>query len=327
MKKIRLAAFLALSITACTPKDNATAETAGERWYFTFSTEELTVRSAPENSITGSVGISAYISDTEDISGRPEYMWNEEVVRSGAGWNTLNSFQKPEAGRHLRFQAYYPYAPQTGTPAIRLSDSSVSGPMSLEYEVPSDVAGQIDLMTGESPVLSTDVENKDVPVTMYHRLSAIRFVTGDIGLAGTIRSISLINVHKKGAYRIGDDGWSLDSGTDGVFSVYPDYVVEGVTLAEDPDGRQEVAGGDNTFIMLPQPIPDEARLQIRYEAEIDGVTDIHVLETKLKSRNIQEWQWGKIYTYQISVVSLALEYETFVHDWEPGVQADVDIII
>ena len=34
---------------------------------------------------------------------------------------------------------------------------------------------------------------------------------------------------------------------------------------------------------------------------------------------------GKIYTYQISVVSLALEYETFINDWEFGGQTDVQI--
>ena len=34
---------------------------------------------------------------------------------------------------------------------------------------------------------------------------------------------------------------------------------------------------------------------------------------------------GKIYTYQISVVSLALQYETFINDWEMGGQTDVHI--
>jgi hypothetical protein len=64
---------------------------------------------------------------------------------------------------------------------------------------------------------------------------------------------------------------------------------------------------------------------IEYEATVDGVTSVHTLEAKLGSRSVPEWQMGKIYTYQISVVSLALEYETFINDWEFGGQTDVQI--
>ena len=80
-----------------------------------------------------------------------------------------------------------------------------------------------------------------------------------------------------------------------------------------------------TTLMLPQAIPDEARLVIEYEAAVDGVTSVHTLEARLRSRSIPEWQMGKIYTYQISVVSLALQYETFINDWEMGGQTDVHI--
>lgn len=270
--------------------------------------------------------MSAYIFDSGAQPELPVYMWNGEVVRKGAGWNTADSYAKPAAGKSILFQAYYPFFPQDGTGPVRLADSSVSGPLTLEYEVPLDVSGQLDLMTGESDLLSTDEELIDVPVTMHHRLSAIQFVTGDIGLAGTIKSISLKNLHRQGAYRHGDAEWTLSGRTDGVcFTVRPEFAVDGVTLAGDPDGRKTVAGGDDTFLMLPQAIPDEARMVIEFEAAVDGVTSVHTLEANLKSRSIPEWQMGKIYTYQISVVSLALKYETFINDWELGGETDVHI--
>ncbi len=272
--------------------------------------------------------MSAYVFDDGSQPGLPEYMWNEEVVRKGAGWDTADGYARPAAGKSILFQAYYPYFPQDGTGPVNLAAVTIPGPLSLEYEVPSNVSDQIDLMTGESETLSTDEDLKDVLVSMSHRLSAIQFVTGDIGLAGTVKSISLKNIHGKGSYRQGDAGWTLLDRTEGVcFTVRPGFVVDGVTLAADPDGRKTVAGGENTFLMLPQAIPDEAKLVIEYEATVDGVNAVHTLEAGLKSRSIPEWQWGKIYTYQISVVSLALEYEAFVNDWELGGETEVDITI
>ena len=320
---VAISAFLMLSLSACSREDPAAPM---KKWTFRISTDAVAVKGAPELELSQSVGMSACVFENGAQPGLPEYMWNGEVVRKGAGWDTADSYARPAAGKSIWFQAYYPFFPQDGTGPVRLAGPSVPGPLALEYEVPATVSEQLDLMTGESDVLSTDGELEDVPVTMHHRLSAIQFVTGDIGLAGTIKSISLQNIHQKGSYRQGDSGWTLLGQTDGVsFTVRPDFVVEGVTLATDPDGRKTVAGGDNTFLMLPQAIPDEARMVIEYEAAVDGVTSVHVLETKLRSRSVPEWQMGKIYTYQISVVSLALKYETFINDWEMGGQTDVQI--
>ena len=318
-----MSAFLMLSLSACSREEPAAPQ---KKWTFRFSTDAVAVKGAPEYELSKSVGMSAFVFDKDAQPGLPEYMWNGEVVRKGAGWNTAGSYDKPAAGQSILFQAYYPFCPQDGTGLVRLADRSVPGPLALEYEVPSDVSGQLDLMTGGSEALDTDEELEDVPVTMHHRLAAIQFVTGDIGLAGTVKSISLKNIHGKGSYRHGDAEWTLLDLPDGVsFTVRPDFVVDGVTLAADPDGRKPVADGDNTFLMLPQAIPDEARMVIEYEATVDGVTSVHTLEAKLGSRSVPEWQMGKIYTYQISVVSLALEYETFINDWEFGGQTDVQI--
>ena len=321
---VAMSAFLMLSLPACSREDPAAP--ALKKWSFQFSTDAVAVKGAPEHELSRSVGMSACVFDDGAQPGLPEYMWNGEVVRKGAGWDTADSYARPAAGKSIVFQAYYPFFPQDGTGPVRLAAPSVPGPLTLEYEVPADVSDQVDLMTGESEVLSTDGDLEDVPVTMRHRLSAIQFVTGDIGLAGTIKSISLKDIHGKGSYRHGDDGWTLPDQTDGAcFTVRPGFVVESVTLAGDPDGRKMVAGGDDTFLMLPQAIPDGAKMVIEYEAAVDGVTSVHVLEARLRSRSIPEWQMGKVYTYQISVVSLALEYEAFVNDWEMGGQTDVHI--
>ena len=323
-----MAALFALTLAACGSDDTATPpEEAWQPWQFAITTDGLT-RGMPETTLSKSVGMAAYVFENGGALGAPDYMWNEEVTKSGTGWCTSNGYAKPQTDKSIKFLAYYPYTAQSGTPAILLSDNTTAGPLAITYEVPQDVADQQDVMTGESAVLSTSDRNDLVQMTLHHRLSAIQFVTGDIGLSGKIKSISLKNIHKKGTYRLGDNAWTLQGGTNGVsFTVSPDYVVEHITLASDADGRQPVATNENSFLMLPQAIPDDAKMVIEYEATIDGTTAVHTLEANLKNSTVPEWQWGKIYTYQISVVSLALEYEVVVHDWELGGVTDVQMKI
>ncbi len=325
--KVGMLALISLVLSACGSDDTATPP-AYQPLYFSFSTGDMTTRGIPETTLRKSVGMAAYVFENGDALGTPGYMWNEEVTKSGTGWCTSNGYAKPETGKSMKFLAYYPYSEQSGNPSILLSDHATSGPVVITYEVPQDVADQQDVMTGESAVLSTSDRNDLVQMTLHHRLSAIQFVTGDIGLSGKIKSISLKNIHKKGTYRLGDNAWTLQGGTNGVsFTVSPDYVVEHITLASDADGRQPVATNENSFLMLPQAIPDDAKMVIEYEATIDGTTAVHTLEANLKNSTVPEWQWGKIYTYQISVVSLALEYEVVVHDWELGGVTDVQMKI
>lgn len=317
-------ALPALCVSGCSSEDTS-ADTSGlQPWYFSFSTGDMATRGKPEDTLTRSVGVSSYVFDHEGTLGKPNFMWNEEVCKGGSVWRTKNAFGKPDAGKDMKFMAYYPYAAQEDDPQLKVSDNNVSGPAVIEYEVPTVVADQQDVMTGESDVVGTDVENAGVQITMKHRLAAIQFITGDIGLAGKIVTITLKGIYKKGTYRLGDSQWTLSGTPTGVsFTVRPEYVVEDVTLATDPDGKKAITEDENTFLMLPQEIPDDAKMVIEFEATIDGETATHTLEANLKSESLSRWDWGKVYKYKISVVSLALEYSLETHDWEGGRETDV----
>ena len=185
-------------------------------------------------------------------------------------------------------------------------------------------------MSGESDVIDTDVETNSLSITMKHRLAGIQFVTGDIGLAGSIESITLKGIYKKGTYTLGASNWTLVGSPDDVeFTIKPMYEVQvnedGVTLADEEGGKQVIAPEDSTLLILPQQIPVDAKLVIKFRARAKGEEEIrlHTLEAPLRSNALTEWEWGKIYRYKISVISLALEYDLETHDWEGGTDQSV----
>ena len=294
-------------------------------FYFDFSTGDMVTRGAPETVLSKHVGVSSYLYAKGGTMGKPNFMWNEEVARSAAEgnkWRTRNAFNKPETGRSMKFMAYYPYTAQEGTELdLTLSGSDATGPTVLTYEVPGDVTEQQDVMSGESDVIDTDVEQNSLSITMKHRLAGIQFVTGDIGLIGRIESIALKGIYKRGTYTLGANAWQLKGDPEDVeFNINTDFQVTAITLADEEGGKQVITDGDNTLLMLPQQIPADAKMVIKFRGTAVGETEekLHTLEAPLRSDALTEWEWGKIYRYKISIVSLALVYELETHQWEGG---------
>ena len=338
MKKLNIRtlcfmAMLALLMSACSTADDTVGDVTadGKRpYYFSFSTGDMVTRGAPEASLSQHVGVSSFLYAKGGTMGKPNFMWNEEVARSAAEgnkWRTRNAFNQPETGRSMKFQAYYPYTSQEGTElALTLSDSEASGSTVITYEVPEDVTEQYDVMSGESDVIDTDVQQNSLSITMKHRLAGIQFVTGDIGLIGNIESIALKGIYKRGTYTLGANAWQLKGDPEDVeFAVNTDFQVTAITLADEEGGKQVITDGDNTLLMLPQQIPANATMVIKFRGTAVGESEerLHTLEAPLRSDALSAWEWGKIYRYKISIVSLALTYDLETHQWEGGTDESV----
>ena len=345
MKKLNIRtlcfmAMIALLMSACSTADDTASDVTadGKRpYYFSFNTGGMSTtptRGLPEAALSKHVGVSSFLYAKNANPGKPNFMWNEEVARSAAEgnkWRTRNAFSQPATGHNMKFMAYYPYHEQTQEEQVlTLSDDNTTGPTVITYEVPADVKDQEDIMSGESDVIDTDVETNSLSITMKHRLAGIQFVTGDIGLAGSIESITLKGIYKKGTYTLGASNWTLVGSPDDVeFTIKPMYEVQvnedGVTLADEEGGKQVIAPEDSTLLILPQQIPVDAKLVIKFRARAKGEEEIrlHTLEAPLRSNALTEWEWGKIYRYKISVISLALEYDLETHDWEGGTDQSV----
>lgn len=333
MKKLNIRtlcfmAMIALLMSACSTADDTTSDVTvdGKRpYYFSFNTGGMSTtptRGLPEAALSKHVGVSSFLYAKNANPGKPNFMWNEEVVKKETSWRTRHVFAVPETGHHMKFMAYYPYHEQTQEEQVlTLSDDNTTGPTVITYEVPADVKDQEDIMSGESDVIDTDVETNSLSITMKHRLAGIQFVTGDIGLAGSIESITLKGIYKKGTYTLGANAWQLKGDPEDVeFNINTDFQVTAVTLADEEGGKQVITDGDNTLLMLPQQIPADAKMVIKFRGTAVGETEekLHTLEAPLRSDALPTWEWGKIYRYKISIVSLALVYELETHQWEGG---------
>ena len=123
-------------------------------------------RSAPRDiaSMYGTFGVSAYAyQGTWDNTGTPNYMNDVAVSKSGNAWTpSAGSYYWPGASYTMRFYAYAP----KGNSAYTFSTSGIP---TLTCAIPSDVAGQQDLLVAASGAVSGG-NNEAIGLTFRHAL-------------------------------------------------------------------------------------------------------------------------------------------------------------
>lgn len=168
----------------------------------------------------GTFGVSAYAYQrTWDNTGTPNYMNDVAVSKSGNAWTpSAGSYYWPGASYTMRFYAYAP----KGNSAYTFSTSGIP---TLTCAIPSDVAGQQDLLVAASGAVSGG-NNEAIGLTFRHALTAVKFVCGSDMKAGTVKSVTLKGVYATGTYNLETAAWSdvrtpknfsqtLDAATDG----------------------------------------------------------------------------------------------------------------
>ena len=259
-------------------------------------------RSAPRDiaSMYGTFGVSAYAyQGTWDNTGTPNYMNDVAVSKSGNAWTpSAGSYYWPGASYTMRFYAYAP----KGNSAYTFSTSGIP---TLTCAIPSDVAGQQDLLVAASGAVSGG-NNEAIGLTFRHALTAVKFVCGSDMKAGTVKSVTLKGVYATGTYNLETAAWS-DVRTPKNFSQTLDAATEGTE-------GSALTRPAQTFMMLPQTLPDTAKIEIVFD---DGQAE-HTLTGAIGK---QVWPMGKTVTYKISTSSINWEYtlsvtgtEHFTHD-------------
>ena len=134
----------------------------------------------------------------------------------------------------------------------------------FNYQIPS-VAEQQDMIVAKA-VLPQNSFRHTVPLTFEHTLTAIRF---KLGFTCTLQSIKITGVRNKGTYTIGGE-WSGQEGT-------AEYVI---------------TNKDDLLILLPQTLPDNAKVLLTYD-------DNGTSKTLSASLRGQVWKPGKLITYTL----------------------------
>lgn len=236
-----------------------------------------------------SIGVYAFAyAGTWDDSRVADYMNNVEVTQA-SGWTT--SYFWPGDRFTMRFFAYAPYGCGGLTPPA----AGVQGTPQLRYRVAEQVADQQDLLaawTGEVSGAGTATQ----PLAFRHALTAVRFATGNQILAGRISKITLRGVYASGRYTPNENGtgtWD-DLGDVSDFSVTVSVPVGGT-----PD--QPVTAPAETFLMIPQTLPQGAAVEIEYTDNISQQT-----RTLTAQIGGEVWPEGKSVTFRISTSNIIM---------------------
>ena len=225
------------------------------------------------------MGVSASVygsSSSYTSAGCGSYFYKESVS-SG----TPTRFYWPTSDYKISFFGYYPYNNAAFTVQ---SSASTTGTPTYAYTIPSAIASQQDIMTGQV-VDRLGGTASAVNITLSHRCAAIKFsITNDRSAAITVNSISIEGVKYTGT--LSGSTWTLGSGVNSS-STNPFTLTYGSSVAS--GATVDITGTSNIFLMLPQSLPATACLKV--------VVDNEEFETELAGT----WQAGKEYTYNVTL--------------------------
>ena len=195
----------------------------------------------------------------------------------------------PTSDHKMSFFAY--------APASVVSVTQTTGYPSFNYTVTTTLTDQKDLLVSKLIDQVNSVETDGVvgrcSMTFDHALSAILFTFGDIGISEGNVVVTLSGLNSTGTFSYETMSWSgQNTITD--YSTLSHNAAPGVY-------SQINGGGNNIMFLMPQTIPNEATINVRY---VDSSGNQHIYTDKLKHiGGIDEWKAGKTYTYTIGTTT------------------------
>lgn len=257
--------------------------------------------------------VLAYWKKKDGTSVEMFYM-DEDITKKGENiWNSDRVYYWPGKSNILQFYAWSPK--ETDGLIVPADPASTTLRYTVpedaaRYTVPEDAAAQQDIVVATTDEISGD-NNKVVPLSFNHICTAVRFVTGAQIQPGTIRSVSLEGVKYVGSYDMATGQWSLTDDSKSFMQ----------TLNKDMIGTEtegsEITATEGTFMMLPQTLPDGAKVKVEF---IDNMTGkVRTLEASIAG---MEWPKGKTVTYKLTVTP---DYDMSITCERDKVDAHVDI--
>lgn len=248
--------------------------------------------------------VLAYWKKKDGTSVEKFYM-NEDITKTeGNVWSSDRIYYWPGKDNTLRFYAWSP----NGTDGLTVPADPAS--TSLSYTVPEDAAAQQDIVVATTEEIIGNY-NKVVTLAFDHICTAVRFVTGAQMQPGTIKSVSLEGVKYAGSYDMATGQWSLTSDS----KSFTQTLDKGMTGGE-TEGS-EITATEGTFMMLPQTLPDGAKVKVEFSDNVAGKD--RTLEASIAG---MEWPKGKTVTYKLTITP---DYDMSITCENDKVDAHVDI--
>lgn len=259
-------------------------------WNFSGSraAEVPTSRGALNNQLSSSFALYAgTFTDTwDETKNSSNYFYNLECKRNNNGTYSPETRHYWPVNKETKVKifAYAPYNLMYSS----VTEQTATGSPKLTYAVPPSVKRQQDLLV--TSCIATPNEDGLQDLTFSHALTAIKFVAAKDMPEGYIKSISIKGVYSTATTIIGETNWVDHSNPQ-------NYTLEFSEPIE--VGTKETIGisltsDDNTFIMMPQTMPEGASLEIEF---IDIVDIERTFSADISGTT---WTPGTIVTYAIS---------------------------
>lgn len=263
---------------SCTRSTDSNLEIAEEDWALQRESEDLNMtRGSLAKYLSGEAVVMGFIYNA---NGAKTTLTDDNKVTFTFSGDILRTTGKPVRWNivdksHFDIFAY--------TPKIESSNFSVTATdymPEITYTVPGTVSEQQDIIVSkwQSPT-NDEFKNKTVPLVFDHALTAISL---NVGFACTVKSVSVSGVRNKGVYSYENKTWASQTGS---ATYILDFGSSGKSFAK----GAALTAGANTMILMPQTLPDNAKITLTLT---DGSTLIADISGK-------EWKPGKLITYTL----------------------------
>lgn len=220
---------------------------------------------------------------TKEGSTVANYLYNEKVNVDGTMVNPVK-WKKSESSK-LKFFAVHP-ATDGSNPLV--TTTSGTNPV-VNYAPNTDVKKQFDLLVANTnPFNYDDYVSQKIPIAFSHATTAVLFKVGnELTYKQKVKKIEIKNVIGDGTYDIAKNEWTVGT-TKKTFELD----LSDAPFSTATNAGSIMNGGDGTFFMVPQDIPDEAYVLITF---VSGKT----VKANIGGTG-KKWVAGTTRTYTIS---------------------------
>lgn len=231
----------------------------------------------------------AFASDDDT---QPKLFLNDDIKKDN-NWTATELW--PDAGSydHAQFYALAPYDSQV-TDLKTQTDGSMP---SFTYTVPKTISEQHDLLAAVQTIGANRVEGSAVDMKFYHLLTAVDVVLGQMPDGVTVKSVSVSGVANQGTFA--NSAWTPATTTGS-------FTATGLNVDAANNQNVSLLSGKGTYLMMiPQTVPDGAKLSVNVDVAESNKTSNYTLSTSIAG---DKWQMGHTYTYTISTSAVGKGY-------------------
>lgn len=194
---------------------------------------------------------------TKEGSTAANYLYNEKVNVDGTMVNPVK-WKKSESSK-LKFFAVHP-ATDGSNPLV--TTSSGTNPV-VNYAPDTNVKKQFDLLVANTNSFNyDDYVSQKIPIAFSHATTAVLFKVGnELTYKQKVTKIEIKNVIGDGTYDIATNAWTV-----GTSKKTFELDLSAAPFSTATNAGSIMNGGDGTFFMVPQDIPDDAYVLITFES-------------------------------------------------------------